>query len=151
VNPEACLDSLEQGDNTERLNNLYSLYLTVIKTSFGGTLREEIKVITSVIGATIFAKQLLDDAVLMKLPGVESPHMLKYIKKGLMSVINFSPILCFHHYSFEDFLLSPSFVEDLPKFSGIHDRSLHEHQLVVLCLNTIVSSELHFNMCSLKS
>ena len=87
----------------------------------------------------------------MRLPGVESPHMLKFIKKGLMSVINSGSIFCFHHHSFEDFLLSPSFLEDLPKFSGIRDRSCHERQLAVLCLNTMVSSELHFNMCDFKS
>ena len=151
VNPEARLDSLKRGDDTEGLNNLHSLYLTVIKTSFGGALRGEIKAITSVVGATIFARQPLDDAVLMKLPGGESPHMLKFIKKGLMSVIDSSPILRFHHRSFEDFLLSPSSWEDLPKFSGIRDRDLHERQLAVLCLKTMASSELHFNMCNLKS
>ena len=151
VNPEARLDSLKLGDDTEGLNNLRSLYLTVIETSFRGALREEIKAITSVVGATIFAKQPLDDAVLLKLPGVESPHMLKFIKKGLMSVIDSGSIFRFHHRSFEDFLLSPSFVEDLPKFSGIRDRSLHECQLAALCLSYMVSSELRFNMCNLKS
>jgi len=151
VNSEARFNSLKRGDDTEGLNNLRSLYLTVIETSFGGALRGEIKAITSVVGATIFAKQPLDDAVLMRLPGVESPHMLKFIKKGLMSVINSGSIFRFHHRSFEDFLLSPSFLEDLPKSSGIQDRSLHERQLAVLRLNTIVSSELHFNMCDLKS
>jgi len=53
VNPEARLDNLKQGDDTEGLNNLHSLYLTVIKTSFGGALRGEIKAITSVVGAKI--------------------------------------------------------------------------------------------------
>jgi len=151
VNPEARFDSLKRDDDTKGLNNLHSLYLTVIKTSFGGALRGEIKAITSVVGGTIFAKQPLDDTVLMRLPGLESLQMLKFIKKGLMSVIDSGSIFRFHHRSFEDFLLSPSFLEDLPKFFGIHDRSLHERQLAVLCLNTMVSSELHFNMCDLKS
>jgi len=151
VNPEARFDSLKRGDDAEGLNNLHSLYLTVIKTSFGGALRGEIKAIISVVGATIFAKQPLDDSVLMRLPGVESPHMLKFIKKGLMSVIDSGSVFRFHHRSFEDFLFSPSFLEDLPKFSGIQDRSLHERQLAALCLSYMVSSELHFNMCNLKS
>jgi len=151
VNPEARLGSLKRGDDTEGLNSLHSLYLTVIKTSLGDALKGEIKAITSVVGATIFAKQPLDDSVLLRLPGVESPHMLRFIKKGLMSVIDSGPIFRFHHRSFEDFLLSPSFVEDLPKFSDIRDRSLHERQLTMLCLNTMVSLELHFNMCNLKS
>ena len=86
--------------------------------------------------------------MLMKLPGVDT---LKFIRDGLMSVIDSGSIFRFHHRSFEDFLLSPSFVEDLPEFSGIQDRSLHERRLAVLCLNTMVSSELHFNMCDLKS
>jgi len=77
--------------------------------------------------------------------------MLKFIKKGLMSVIDSGSIFRFHHRSFEDFLLSPSFVEDLPKFSGIQDRSLHERQLASMCLNCMVSSELHFNMWNLES
>ena len=153
-NPERrfhILKTRKQEHSAGRFEELYSLYSTVIKTSFHNLEEEEIKAITSVVGATIFAKQPLDDAVLMRLPGVESPHMLKFIKKGLMSVIDSGSIFRFHHRSFEDFLLSPSSWEDLPKFSGIRDRDLHERQLAVLCLKTMASSELHFNMCNLKS
>jgi len=150
VNPETRFDSLKR-DDTEGLNNLHSLYLTVVTASFGRALKREIKAITSVIGATIFAKRPLDDTMLLRLPGVENLQMLKFIKNGLMSVIDSSSTLRFHHRSFEDFLLSPSFQEDLPKFSGIRNRSLHERQLAVLCLNTMVSSELHFNMCNLNT
>ena len=35
--------------------------------------------------------------------------------------------------------------------SAIQDRGLHEHRLAVLCLKTMVSPDLHFNMCNLKS
>jgi len=153
-NPERCfhiLKTRKKERGAGRFEELYSLYSTVIKTSFHNLEEEEIKAITSVVGAIIFAKQPLDDAVLMRLPGVESPHMLKFIKKGLMSVIDSGSIFRFHHRSFEDFLLSPSFLEDLPKFSGIQDRSLHERQLSALCLSYMVSSELHFNICNLKS
>jgi len=153
-NPERrfhILKTRKQEHSAGRFEELYSLYSTVIKTSFHNLEEEEIKAITSVVGATIFAKQPLDDAVLMRLPGVESPHMLKFIKKGLMSVIDSGSIFRFHHRSFEDFLLSLSFLEDLPKFSGIRDRNLHERQLAALCLSYMVLSELHFNMCNLKS
>jgi len=150
-NPKQRFDILKTRDHergADRFKESYSLYSTVIQTSFHDLEEDEIKAFTSVIGAIIFAKQPLDDTMLMKLPGVDT---LKFIRDGLMSVIDSGPILRFHHRSFEDFLLSPSFLEDLPKFSGIQDRSLHERQLAVLCLNTMVSSELHFNMCDLKS
>jgi len=150
-NPKQRFDILKTREHergADRFKESYSLYSTVIQTSFHDLEDEEIKAFTSVIGAIIFAKQPLDDTMLMKLPGVDT---LKFIRDGLMSVIDSGSIFRFHHRSFEDFLLSPSFVEDLPKFSGIQDRSLHERQLAVLCLNTMVSSELHFNMCNLKS
>jgi len=151
VNPKIRFDSLKRGDEMEGLDDLHSLYLTVIATSFRRATKPEIKAITSVIGATIFAKQPLDDTTLMRLPGVESPHMLNYIRNGLMSVIDSNPILRFHHRSFEDFLLSTSFRQHLPNLSDVQDRNLHEHQLAALCLNCMVSSELHFNMCNLNS
>ena len=151
VNPETRFDSLKQGDHSGGLNNLHSLYLTVVTTSFGHAIEQEIKAIISVIGATIFAKQPLDDTALMRLPGVENLQMLKFIKNGLISVIDSDSIFRFHHRSFEDFLLSSSFLKDIPKLSDVQDRKLHERQLAVLCLNTMVSSELHFNMCDLKS
>ena len=151
VNPEIRFDSLKRGDDSGGLDNLHSLYLTVVTTSFGHAIKREIKAITSVIGATIFAKQPLDDTALMRLPGVESLQMLKFIKNGLMSVVDPGSTLRFHHRSFEDFLLHSSFSQRLSEFSAIQDRDLHERQLAVLCLNTMVSSELHFNMCNLKS
>jgi len=114
VNPKLRFDYLKRGDDTEGLNNLHSLYMTVITTSFGNALKGENKAIISVVGATIFAKQPLEDTVLTKLPGVDNLDMLKFIRNGLTSVIDSGPIFRFHHRSFEDFLLSPSFREDLP-------------------------------------
>jgi len=150
-NPEQRFDILKTREHergADRFKELYSLYSTVIQTSFHDLEEVEIKAITSVIGATIFAKQPLDDTMLMKLPGVDT---LKFIRDGLVSVIDSSPILRFHHRSFEDFLLSDSFRRYLPKLSGVQNRSLHERQLAVMCLTTMVSSELHFNMSDLKS
>ena len=77
--------------------------------------------------------------------------MLRLIREGLASVIESGPVLRFHHRSFEDFLLSRFFLRELPKLSVVQDRNFHERQLAVLCLNTMVSSELHFNMCGLDS
>jgi len=151
VDPETRFDILRRGNDSGGLDNLHSLYLTVVTKSFEHAIKREIKAIISVIGATIFAKQPLDDTALMRLPGVEDLDTLKFIKNGLMSVIDSSSTLRFHHRSFEDFLLHPSFSQRLGELSAIQDRGLHERQLAIVCLNTIVSSELHFNMCNLKS
>ena len=150
-NPEQRFDILKTREHergADRFEELYSLYSTVIITSFHDLEEEEIQAFASVIGATIFAKQPLDDTRLMRLPGVDT---LKFIRDGLVSVIDSGPILRFHHRSFEDFLLSSFFRRYLPNLSGVQDRSLHERQLAVLCLTTMVSSELHFNMSDLKS
>ena len=139
-------------NNGERFKDLYSLYFTVVETSFGGDFEEEeIKGVVSVTGAMLFAKQPLNDDALIMLPEVESRDMLRLIREGLVSVIESGPILHFHHRSFEDFLLSESFRQKLLKFSTVQDRNRHERQLAVLCLNTMASPKLHFNMCDLKS
>ena len=153
-NPERhfyILKTREHKRGADRFEELYSLYSTVIRTSFHSLEEEEIKAITSVVGVTIFTKQPLDDTVLMRLPGVEDPHTLKFIKNGLISVIDSGSTLRFYHRSFEDFLLHLPFSQCIDELLAIQDRDLHEHQLAVLCLNTMVSSELHFNMCDLKS
>ena len=101
----------------------------------------------------IFAKQPLSDNVLVMLSGVKigNSDIMSLIQKGLISVIDSGPILCFHHHSFEDFLLSGFFLQELPRFSAVQDRDHHERQLSVLCLKTLVSSKLHFNMVNLES
>ena len=153
--PESRFAMLEKGDG-KGLKGLYSLYSTIVKASFGHDLeKEEIGAITSVIGAMIFAKKPLDDNVLITLPQVKIPdsnvNRLGLIRKGLASVIDSGPILHFHHRSFEDFLLSEFFLRELPGFSAVQDRGQHERQLAMLCLKTLVSSKLHFNMCNLES
>ena len=152
LNPKVRFSALELKDDSDGLETLYSLYSTVITTLFGRGLREEeIKAVTSVMGAMTFAKQPLDDDALIKLPRVKSRDMLEFIRRGLVSVIDPGPILHFHHRSFVDFLLHPSFSQCLGELSAIQDRALHERQLAVLCLSTMVSSALHFNMCKLKT
>jgi len=93
--------------------------------------------------------------VLVMLPGVKDPgsdaDRLGLIRKGLVSVIESSPVLRFHHRSFEDFLLSPHFRTKHPELLAIQDWGHQQHQLTVLCLRTLVSSQLHFNMCNLES
>jgi len=147
------LESKNRGDNTEGLDELYSVYLTVVEAAFGQICEEEIQGIVSVMGAMIFAKQPLSDDVLLMLPGVRigDSNILRLFRKGLMSVLDSCPILYFHHRSFEDFLLSHYFRQKLHKLSGIWDRELHERQLALLCLKAMVSSELHFNMGNLDS
>ena len=152
VNPQERFSMLQSKGDGKGLRNLYSLYSTVVKTSFGCDLEEEeIKAVTSVMGAMIFAKQPLDDDALIMLTGVKSRNMLQFIRRGLVSVIDPGPILHFHHRSFEDFVLSSFFLQDLPEFSAVQDQGRHEYHLTVLCLNTMVSSVLRFNICDLKT
>ena len=83
--------------------------------------------VTSVMGAMIFAKEPLDDDMLIVLPGVKSKSMLQFIQNGLVLVIDTSSILHFHHCSFENFLLSPFFKQDLHTLQAIQDWEHHEH------------------------
>jgi len=147
------LRSREEGDDIEGMDNLFSLYTTVIRTSFGQILKWEVQEIVSVVDAMIFAKQPLSDNVLVMLSGVKigNSDIMSLIQKGLISVIDSGPILCFHHHSFEDFLLSGFFLQELPRFFVVQDQDYHEHQLTMLCLKTLVSSKLHFNICNLES
>jgi len=113
-NPQAHFYMLRSQNDGKGLGNLYSLYFTAIKASFGCNLQEEeIKAVTSVMGAMIFAKELLDDHALIMLLGVRIPDsdldMLQFIRNGLMSVIDKGSIFHFHHHSFKDFVLSSSF------------------------------------------
>ena len=152
VNPQERFFMLQSKDDGRSLKSLYSLYSAVVKTSFGRDLEEEeIKAITSVMGAMIFAKEPLNDDALIVLPGVKSRNMLRFIRRGLVSVIDEGPILHFHHHSFIEFLLSSSFSQDFPEFAVVQDRDRHERQLAVLCLNTMASSALHFNVCGLET
>ena len=145
------LEARWRGDDEEGTDDLYSLYSTVVRTSLEKVSRQEIGGITSVMGAMIFAKEPLSDDALIVLPGVKSRNILRYIRSGLKSVIDTGSILHFHHRSFEDFLLSLFFEQELWMLSAVQDRERHEHQLAVMFLNTMGSSTLHFNICGLKT
>ena len=147
------LETRKGADDIEGMDDLYSLYTTIVRASFGRISKQEVQGIISVMGAMIYAKQPLGDDVLVMLPGVKigDSDIMPLIRKGLASVIGSGDILYFHHKSFEDYLLSASFLEDLPNFSTVQDRGHHERQLTVLCLKTLVSPNLHFNMCNLDS
>jgi len=154
--PEArfhILKSRRGGDDMKGMDDLSSLYATVVSASFGQIPKEEAQGIISVMGAMIYAKQPLSDDVLVMLPGVKigDSDVMPLIRKNLVSVVGSGPILHFHHKSFEDYLLSPSFQQKFPEFSTVRDRGHHERQLALLCLKTLVSPKLHFNMCSLDS
>jgi len=147
------LRSKEERDDTEGMDDLFSLYTTVVKVSFGRISKREVQGIISVMGAMIYSKQPLSDDVLVMLPGVKigKSNVMPLLRKGLTSVIGSGDILHFHHKSFEDYLLSTSFQQKLPELSTVQDRGHHERQLAMLCLKTLVSPKLHFNMCSLDS
>jgi len=112
------LKTWKQEDRAEVFKDLYSLYSTVIKTSFQNISKQKVEAIISVMGAMIFAKQPLDNDALITLPGVRNLgsdlDMLEFIRKGLVSVIDSGSTLCFRHRSFEDFLLSDFFRNHLP-------------------------------------
>jgi len=78
-------------------------------------------------------------------------NAMPLILKGLVSIIGSGNILHFHHKSFEDYFLSSSFLQNFPEFSTVWDQGCHECQLAIVCLKTLVSPKLHFNMCSLDS
>ena len=68
--PEGRFAMLVKGDG-KGLKSLYSLYSEIVKASFEHDLgEEEIRAVVSVMGAMIYAKEPLDDNVLMMLPGV---------------------------------------------------------------------------------
>ena len=107
---------------------MYSLYFAVVKTSFRRDLKEEeIKMVISIMDAMIFAKEPLDNDMLIVLPGVKSKSMLQFIQNGLVLVIDTGSILHFHHFSFENFLLSPFFKQELHTLQAIQDWEHHEH------------------------
>jgi len=154
--PEARFDILRsrKGRNhIEGMDDLFSLYTTVVRASFGQILKQQVQGIVSVMGAMIYAKQPLSVDALVMLPGVKigKSDVMRLIRKGLASVIDSGDILHFHHKSFEDYLLSTRFSHELPELSTVQDQSHHERQLAVLCLKTLVSPKLHFNMCNLDS
>ena len=154
--PEArfyILTSREGGDEIEGMDDLFFLYANIVRAGFGRISKQEVQGIVSVISAMIYSKQPLSDDVLVMLPGVKigTSDIMPLIRKGLASVIGTGEILRFHHKSFEDYLLSPSFQQEFPEFSTVQDRGHHERRLAVLCLKTLVSPKLHVNMCSLDS
>ena len=110
--PEArfhILKSRKGGDDMKGMDDLFSLYTTVVRASLGQIPKEEVQGIVSVIGAMIYAKQPLSDDMLMMLPGVKigDSDVMRLIRKNLVSVVGSGPILHFHHKSFDDYLLSP--------------------------------------------
>ena len=122
VNYQEQFSILQSKGNGKGLKILYSLYFTVDKTSFRHDLKEEeIKIVTSVMGAIIFAKEPLDNDMLIVLPGVKSKSMLQFIQNSLVLVINTGSILYFHHCSFENFLLFPFFKQELHILQAIQD------------------------------
>ena len=80
VNPQERFFILQSKSNGKGLKSLYSLYFAVVKTSFRCDLKEEeIKMVTSIMDAMIFAKEPLDNDMLIVLPIVESKSMLQFI------------------------------------------------------------------------
>jgi len=77
--------------------------------------------VTSVMDTMIFAKELLNNDMLIVLPGVKSKSMLQFIQNDLVSVIDTGSILYFHHCSFENFLLSLFFKQELHTLQAIQD------------------------------
>ena len=84
VDSQAHFFILQSQGDRKGLGNMYSLYSTAIKTSFGCDLKgEEIEVVTSAMSAMIFAKKPLNNDMLIMLPGVKIPDsdldMLQFI------------------------------------------------------------------------
>jgi len=79
VNLQERFSMVQSKGDGKGLKSLYSLYSAVVKTSFRRHLEdEEIEMVTSVMGAMIFAKEPLNDDALIMLPGVKSRNMLQF-------------------------------------------------------------------------
>ena len=115
------LRSEREGDDIEGMDDLFSLYTTVVKISFRRISKREVQGIMSVMGTMIYAKQPLNDDVLVMLSGVKigKSNAMPLILKGLVPIIGSGNILHFHHKSFEDYLLSSSFLQNFPEFSTV--------------------------------
>ena len=103
------------------MDDLFSLYTTVVKISFRQILKQEVQGTISVMGAMIYAKQPLNDDVLVMLSGVKigKSNAMPLILKGLVPIIGSGNILHFHHKSFEDYLLSSSFLQNFSELSTV--------------------------------
>ena len=79
INLQERFSMVQSKGDGKGLKSLYSLYSAVVKTSFRRHLEdEEIEMVTSVMGAMIFAKEPLNDDALIMLPGVKSRNMLQF-------------------------------------------------------------------------
>ena len=80
VNSQEQFSILQSKNNGKSLKSLYFLYSAIIKTSFVCDIKEkEIKIVTPIMGAMIFAKKPLDHDVLIVLSRVKSENMLQFI------------------------------------------------------------------------
>ena len=97
------------------------MYTTVVKISFRQILKQEVQGTISVMGAMIYAKQPLNNDVLVMLSGVKigKSNAMPLILKELVSIIGSGNILYFHHKSFEDYLLSSSFLQNFSELSTV--------------------------------
>ena len=77
VNPPERFSMDQSKGDGKGPKSLYFLYSSVIKTSWGRHLEdEEIEAVTSVMGTMIFAKEPLNNDVLIMLPEVKSQNIL---------------------------------------------------------------------------
>jgi hypothetical protein len=147
IDPEGRLHKIMgKASEPTSMKPLYSLYATVLETSFGDILNgePEADVLKSVLGTMVLAKRPFHDIEYTKLP-TASPvtrATLDFIRDGLRSVV--APgALRFLHKSFDDFLLS----EECPEKYAIR-KAETQYLLTKLCLTTM-TAELRFNICGL--
>jgi len=119
--PEArfhILKSRKEGDDIEGMDDLFSLYTTIVKTSFGQISKQEVQEIISVMGTMIYAKQPLSENVLVMLPGVKigKSSVMPLIQKGLASVIGSDNVLHFHHKYSKTIFSRPHFCNNSLSF-----------------------------------
>jgi len=113
---------LQSKNDRKSLKILYFLYSVVVKILFGHDLEgEEIETITSVMGAMIFSKELLNDEALIMFSEVKSQDILQFIQNSLIFIIDKDCIFHFYYYTFKDFILSSLFSQDLSEFVAIQD------------------------------
>ncbi|KAF5344551.1 hypothetical protein D9756_011529 [Leucocoprinus leucothites] len=142
--PQSRLKAIDAGLGLwGKQGSLYALYASILKVSFGGLHGEEAEAFKTVVGAMVFAQRPFDDSDFTAMSPVVTGSMLRYICKGLRSVIDEDAPLRFVHQSFVDFLLSA----ECPYEFAIREQ---QQQLSTLCLATL-SKQLRFNICDLET
>ncbi|KIM30112.1 hypothetical protein M408DRAFT_66913, partial [Serendipita vermifera MAFF 305830] len=151
---EIIIKFIKHGDPQQRLGyilqrngsgDLAALYSSVLRISFPSPSEEEITSFRTILGAVVLIKTPLTISSLISLLSIERSTM-EYICNRLQSVVDCRRVLRVRHQSFVDFLMDPNACPA----AFLIDRGDGHQNLTRACLQ-VMSSNLRFNICGLKS